>query len=67
MSTISLTHLVSKEGIIDNLMCEVKLLEMTKYEIFTCFSKKKKKNHLHSITITIKYQTLLIPIYHLDS
>ena len=44
MSTIFLTHHVSKEGISDNLMCEVKLLEMTKYDIFTCFS--------------IKYQTL---------
>ena len=42
MSTIFLTHHVSKEGISDNLMCEVKLLEMTKYEIFTCFKEKKK-------------------------
>ena len=65
MSTIFLTHHVSKEGISDNLMCEVKLLEMTKYEISTCF-KKKKNDHLHSTTIIIKYQTLLIPIYHLD-
>ena len=41
MSTIFLTHHVSKEGISDNFICEVKLLEMTKFEIFTCFKKKK--------------------------
>ena len=35
-----LAHYVSKKGIRDNLMCDVKLLEMIKYEIFTCLSKK---------------------------
>ena len=33
-------------------MCDVKLLEMIKYEIFTCLSKKV---HLHFTTITTKY------------
>ena len=35
-----LAHYVSKKGIRDNLMCDMKLLEMIKYEIFTCLSKK---------------------------
>ena len=33
-----LVHYVSKKGIRDNLMCDMKLLEMIKYEIFTCLS-----------------------------
>ena len=57
-------------------MCEVKLLEMTKYEIFTCFSKKKKKssafhNNYYKISniinTNISFRFLVIKVFFCQS